>query len=225
MRRAYLLLARVIARRVLLVHLAGVGLLALAVAVEAADAPLDRLGTTLRLRVPPAWGLAAPCLTLVGALLAMTRARAEGAILALGAAGVSPRHAVVVAAAVGMLAGSLVPAEARPTEWFRAVGGWIGPAGSVPDVPGGAVTPFPEGAVDPWPILTSAGAGASGAALGLYRGVVLAAPVAATLFVADAVGRGLAERGAPTAGLGFALAIVALAGALFRAPMFPSRTR
>lgn len=225
MRRVYLLLARMVARDLLLVHLAGIGLLSLAVAVEAADAPLDRLWAALRLRVPVAWGLAVPALTLVGAVIAMMRARSQGAMLALGAAGASPRHAMVVAALIGALLGAFVPAETRPEEWTRGVGGWIGAAGVIPDEPGGSVTPMSSGTANIWSLLTTASAGALGAAVGLYRGVLAAAPLAATLFVADAVGRGLAERGAPTAAMGTAVAVLALGAVLAQSPLFPSRTR
>lgn len=224
MRRVYLLLARAIGRDVAVVHLGGIALLALAVAIEAADAPLDRLAQAVRMRVPPAWGLAAPALTLVGAVIAMVRARSAGAILALGAAGASPRHALVVAALIGAAAGALAPAESRPEEWTRAAGGWIGAAGAIPDVPGGTVTPIPPGPGSVWPVLTSASAGALGAAVGLYRGMVVAAPLAAALFVGDAVGRGLAERGMATAATGATLSVLALGALLARAPMFPSRT-
>lgn len=231
MRRASWLLLRRVGAGMLVAHVGGAGLFALAVAVEAAEEPVPRLLATIAARVPEVWGRAAAVLSLLGAALAAFRLRRDGGVLGLGACGVAPASVIWVAALLGLLAGAAVlgttgASEADP-EWARGRGGWWHEGVAWPDVPGGAVAP--PRAVERAPaaaLASGAAAAALGGGLGLYAGPFAALLLAASLLISEGLCRGLCERGAlPDAAtlLPAAGALLALAWLRARAPLFPRR--
>ncbi|MFZ5479160.1 MAG: hypothetical protein ACOZNI_20520, partial [Myxococcota bacterium] len=128
--------------------------------------------------------------------------------------------AIVVAAAI---AGALVGAGAiavadvpvvAPGEWVRGQGGWWKDGVAFPDPGAGEVgAPTASGGPGGAAIAGAAAAAALGATLGLVAGAPEALLAAAFVVVAEALARGLVERGAIVrAGL-YAPAIFALAAA------------
>jgi len=227
-----LLVGRSIARGVLSAHLAGVLLFALVVAVESADAPFGTLVRTVLARVPSLWAQASAVLGCVGVAGATFGLRRRGAVLALGTLGFDARILLFVGALCSGVAGGaagrgVVAPEGAPGAWERGDGGWIRDGVGWPDRPGDAVrergATGRDVAAD---VLNAAGAGACGAALGLWAGATPALVLSAVLLVVDVVARGLAERGAvPAWGAsapGLVAGIVGL-GLLLRAPIFPRR--
>jgi hypothetical protein len=227
------MLGRALLTGVLAAHVAGLLLLALAIAVEAADEPLLTLAQTLVARVPPAWAQVAAVLGLVGAWAATLRLRNQGVVLGLGTLGVSP-YVLLLAGALAASFGGVLASEATdsaepvaPHAWVRGDAGWIRDGQAWPDERGGAVRPLPPIARSAVADALDAGAaGACGAAVGLFGGPVTALLAAALLLVADVVSRGLSERGAlPPAGVAIpaVLALFAAVGMTVRAPLFPRR--
>ena len=172
----------------LAVHLAGILLVVLSIAIEASDAPLPTIWAEIVLRLPPAWRLAAAPLSLVGAMLSVGRMRREGLLLALGSVGAGPRACIVLAAVLGALIGALAPSLPTTHRWERIAGGWNHEGVVIADVPGGPTGTPRVQTRSILPVATSAGASAAGAAVGLYGGVVSGVLLAAGLLVVDAVG-------------------------------------
>jgi hypothetical protein len=230
--RASWLLARRVATGLLVAHAGGLLLLALALSVEAADEPFRRLLMLLAERIPMLWARSAPALSLLGATLAVFRLRREGAVLGLGACGVSPWIVVAIAGVlgggVGAVAAAGEPAAAAAADgWVRGSGGWWHEGVAFPDVAGGVVglpaKPTRSAGVD---VAGGAAAGALGAALGLTGGPVGTLLTVATLLIGDGLCRGLADRSAlPPAGeLLPAAACLGAAGMIrLRGPLFPRR--
>lgn len=232
---------RLLARRLLgalaTTHVGGALLLALALAVEAADRPLPVLVSQLLQRLPDLYAHAAAVLTLAASAWATTRLRRDRTLLALGTFGASPLRVLLVAAVLGGAAGlATVPAapmaDSAPSvlpandAWQRLHGGWLRADGIVvPDTPGGDPVPYATTAHLPVErILDGACAGALGAGLGLYveAGVILG--VAALLLLTQAIVAGLVARGAlPLLALALPslLDLTALGLILSRAPLFP----
>lgn len=184
-----------------LVHGAGVLLLALAVATEAAAQPTAELVRRLRADVPYAWALLSPALTLAAAALGLRRLRDSGELVALGTLGVSPRRvrwgAVVAALPVAALAVAVGAASAPTVEAARVAGGWVvagrtlaDPGGPLPDAAAVAAARF--GSSGDWPatgvlLILAAGVGARLGETGHTWGVLLAA---AGWVLADVLRRG-----------------------------------
>jgi hypothetical protein len=216
-------LLRVVAARVGggVVAAQAAGVLVLVVATLAERGAGDVLAE-LAARVPPAASLAAGALTLLGAALAVARARDDGTARGLAACGVSPLIFVVTASLFGgavgagaAVAGADSESAPPPGAFARGEGGWWRDGASFPDVPGTAVgappTPGgPDGAI----VLTGLAAGAAGAALGLRRARGGALGAAALLVVVEAACRGLVDRGAASPVVAGLPAVIALLGAL-----------
>lgn len=214
-------------------HLGGALLLALALAVEAADRPLPVLVQQLAERLPDLYTHAAAVLTLAGAAWAAFGLRRDRSLLALGTFGASPRRVLLVAAVLGALLGAAtltLPAAAPPSvlpdAWLRLHEGWRRADGTVfPDAPGGVPIPFDVPAHVPAErVLDGATAGALGAGLGLYAEAGATLLAAAVMLLFQAIIAGLVARGAlPAAGLALpgVLAVTVLAAVLARAPLFP----
>lgn len=193
--RLAVLLARRIGGAVLTVHLAGLAVLTLAVAVEAAGLGPGELVARLGDRLPGLWSRIASALTLLGAALGAGRMRGDGTLLGLSSLGVSGARIVVAAGILGLvpgLAGAWVgparPALAPPA-WVRGEGGWLGAAGQVvADEPGGKVTPRePPGGGSPTRIPVGAAAAGVGAAAGLAWGAVPVLVLASAWTVGEAL--------------------------------------
>jgi hypothetical protein len=232
-RRALELVVRSLGAGVVAAHAAGVLLITLAMVVEAADEPPAAVMLRVAAGLPAAWAQAAAVLGLVGVTVAAARMRRQGVVLGLGAVGLSPRALLLVGALCGALGGAVAGSGgggaggAELHAWQRGEGGWIRDGLAWPDLAGGVARPMPppERAI-PADLANAGAAGAFGAALGLYGGPVVTLLSAAVLLVADVVARGLCERGAlPPWGAAFpaGLALVALVGVLWRAPLFPRR--
>lgn len=193
--RLAVLLARRLGGAVVTVHLAGLAVLALAVAVEAAGLGPGELAGRLAERLPGLWSRIASALTLLGAALGAGRMRGDGTLLGLSSLGVSRARIVTAAALLGLAPGVMGawvgPARPalQPPTWVRGEGGWLGADGQVvADVAGGAVTPRapPDGA-SPVRVPVSAAAAGVGAAAGLAVGAVPVLVLASAWTVGEAL--------------------------------------
>lgn len=215
----------------LVAHLGGVVVLALAVAVEARQ---GELATLLTARVPSAWALAAAVLTLLGSALAVARMRRSGIVLALGTLGLGPGRIVVIAALLGGLVGAGATQVLRPAAdvigWERIPGGWQHAGQVLADAPGVTLAPrihaprpvvLPEDAIP-----VGAAAGALGVALALYGSALGPIVVGALLLMGEAVVTGLVDRRVWPEEAVLVPSALILVGFLlrwWRAPLFPGR--
>lgn len=189
------LLVRRLGGAVVTVHLAGLAVLALAVAVEAAGLGPGELAAHLVDRLPGLWSRIASALTLLGAALGAGRMRGDGTLLGLSSLGVSNLRIVTAAALFGLAPGVLGawvgPARPalQPPAWVRGDGGWLGADGQVvADVPGGSVTPrAPPGGASPVRVPVGAAAAGIGAAAGLSLGAVPVLVLASAWTVGEAL--------------------------------------
>lgn len=213
-------------------HLGGMVLLALVVAVEAADEPIGTLMRTVVARVPELWAALAAVLGVAGVGVAVARLRRQGVVLGLGTLGVRPAVFVLFAAlfagvwGIGSAQVATPPAEV-PGAWERGDGGWIRGGEAWPDRAGGEVRQRPPEARSlPADLANAAAGGACGAALGLWAGPLGGLLVVGVLLVVDVVAQGLCARGVlpevfvVSSG---ALSCLVVLGAWARAPVFPRR--
>ena len=219
-------------RGLLAAHIGGFVLLALVVAVEAADEPATVLVRTVVARVPELWAGMAAVLGVAGIGVAVARLRRQGVVLGLGSLGVRPGVFLLVG---GLTAGGWGIASAQvagspadvPGVWERGDGGWIHGGEAWPDVAGGEVrrrpTPRRSVAAD---ATNAAAGGVCGAALGLWAGPLGGLLVVGVLLVVDVVAQGLTVRGVlPDVVVvsGAAVSVLVALGLWLRAPVFPRR--